>query len=236
VTDLSGGDDEPLSLDTSKIAVPTGDSRAVWVAGDRLWFTDIQPAKNLKAAPTYDLYSYPLHDGGAYRLVANQIVGAAGAGGFVGWVTRSGRAFLGPAEGPIESFDLPLDKGCRVHPFAGQFGQIAVTDGLLAFAERCGTGEAERQEAVVVDARGRMVSHVDAAATFDYSLSGGTFAFAGIAGPASSGTGLYHVDLRTGILAQLGRTTDSVQWPPVVAGRYVLWHDANTFHVAQFAD
>lgn len=47
---------------------------------------------------------------------------------------------------------------------------------------------------------------------------------------------MYRGDLRTGGLALLGKQQGSVQWAPEVAGRYVLWHDSDSFHVGEFAD
>ena len=44
------------------------------------------------------------------------------------------------------------------------------------------------------------------------------------------------MDLRTGVLASLGKQKPSIDQFPEVAGRYVLWHDSDSFHVGEFAD
>ena len=149
-------------------------------------------------------------------------------------MTPDGRGFLGAAGGRIQSFRLPLDAGCSVYSHAGQFQQVAVAPGLLAFAESCGKGDS--QEAVVVDGSGRLILHVDTEGSFGYSLTDGAFAFAGADTPTLPEVGMYRVDLRTGVLALLGKQKPSIDQFPEVAGRYVLWHDSDSFHVGEFAD
>lgn len=155
VTDLTGGHDAPLIVDDNDVALPVGDDSSVWIGGDRLWVVNLQPAKKLTSAPQYALYSAPLEHPSDLRLVADHTVAAVGTDGFVGWVTPDGRGFLGAAGGRIQSFRLPLDAGCSVYSHAGQFQQVAVAPGLLAFAESCGKGDS--QEAVVVDGSGRLI-------------------------------------------------------------------------------
>jgi hypothetical protein len=109
---------------------------------------------------------------------------------------------------------------------------FAVTPGLLAFAEQCGSGRSRTYQPVVVDGAGRLVLHVDTPSAGDFALDGSSFAFIGIGGPGQR-TATYRVDLRTGVMAALGGEFSS-SGPPVLAGRYVLWHDSRSYHVGEF--
>ena len=233
VTDLVGHHDQPLVMDRSKPA-PGNGGLDVWVSGDRLWFVNQDlPGKDLTAAPTSTLYSTPIDDPTQLTTVAAHVVDAAASDGAVGWVTRDGLGHLGTTTGRISTFRLPLDRGCTVYPWSAQLGQFAVTDGLLAFAEECGSGKAKRSEPVVVDPSGRLVLHVNAPGAGNFALNGAAFAFFGIGGPSDARTGVYHVDLRTGVMSILGAEHSS-SGAPVVAGRYVLWHDSASYHVGEF--
>jgi hypothetical protein len=236
VTDLTGAHDRPLVLDHSRPGPPAGGSLDVWVSGDRLWFVNPESSKtDLTAPPTYALYSTPLDDPAKVTLVADHTAGAVVSGGTVGWVTPDGRGFLGSTDGgAVSSFELPLDEGCTVYPWGGEFDQVAVTDGLLAFAEQCGTGDSMAVEAVVVDASGRVILHVRSQSAAYFAMGDGVFVFAGSDPSAPKAFGTYHADLRTGVFSQLGGDLSSVDRAPVVAGRFVLWHDSDSFHVGEF--
>jgi hypothetical protein len=233
ITDLAGSDDRSLVFDHSLASPPSGGSNA-WVSGDRLWFTYPQFSfTHLKAAPTVALHSVPLDDPGRLSTTVQHVVGAAVSDGTMGWVTREGRGYLGPAGGRISSFALPLDPGCTVYPWANQVGQFAVAQGLLAFAEACGAAHARTFQPVVVDGAGRLVLHVSTPSSGDYSLSGASFAFLGFDGASGRRAATYRVDLRDGALALLGGERSS-SGSPEVAGRYILWHDSDSYHVGEF--
>jgi hypothetical protein len=233
VTDLTGAQDQPLVLDHSKPGPPTGGSLGVWVSGDRLWFVDLEFSTDITAPPTYALYSTPLDDPTNVTRLAAHAVGAAVSDGTVGWVTSDGRGFLADADGQnVRSFAIPLDPGCRVSSYLQDTGQIAVAPGLVALDERCGSGKTETDEALVVDASGRLVMHVTGTTAASLSLTDGALAFEAF--EPTHAVGAYRADLRTGVLALLGQEgrTGHVT---VVAGPYVLWHDRDSFHVGEFA-
>jgi hypothetical protein len=232
VTDLTGSRDQALVFDHSNPTPGYGGDEH-WVAGDRLLFVNPDIRTNhLKAAPTVGLISLALDDPSRPTTVVDHVVAAGASDDAVGWVTRDGHGYLGAAGGPVSSFALPLDPGCTVFPWADQMRSFAVTQGLMAFAEQCGNGRSRTYQPVVVDASGRLVLHVDAPSSAGFALDGTSFAFIGVGAPGQR-TATYRVDLGTGAMAVLGGEFSS-SGPPVVAGRYVLWHDSRGYHVGEF--
>jgi hypothetical protein len=235
VTDLTGGQDVPLVLDHSQPGPPTANGQGVWVAGDRLWFTNMQFSQtDLKAPQTYALYSTPLDDPSKVTVVAEHTIGAAVSEGTLGWVTADGRGFLGSTDGgPIHSFPLPLDESCIVSRFAGEFGGVAVAAGLLAFTEECGSGDSRANRVLVVDGSGRLILEVHTVSAVDFAMSDGILAFEGSDQSTPKVFRAFRADLRTGALAELGVEGSAIKGVKV-AGSYIVWHDRDSFHVGEF--
>ncbi len=228
VTDLSGAHD--VSVHASSV----NNGVQAWATGDHVWY-EAQQSMSPQGTEIRRLYTVSLSSGSPARLVARDVLAADVSDGTAMWVTTDGRVHVANADGSgVREVPVPLDAGCTLTeaPLMSANQAVAVSRGVVALTESCGTGADGFYELLAFDTSGRPLVHVKGFSVRAVSLSGDLLAVGGVDGQPLYETLVYN--LRTGTLATFGSSDGRLQsGSPQVAGRYVLWYDRSG-HMGEF--
>jgi hypothetical protein len=229
ITDLRGGQDVPV-----QVADAVNGGPSTWVTGDHAWY-EAQQKVTSQGTQIRTLFTESISTGAPARLVARDVLAADVSDGTALWVTTDGQVHVANGDGSgVRAVPVPLDPGCTLTPapLMSANQAIAVSRGVVALTEACGTGADGFYELLAFDTSGRPLVHVKGFTVTAVSLSGSSLA---LGGQVDQSLENLVYDLRTGTLASLGRFTGR-DYPgsPQVAGRYVLWYDGSGGHVAEF--